>query len=280
MMISIIVCSTKSAEDCSYVKNIEDTIGNVDYELIWIDNSESTYSIFEAYNKGVQLSKGDYLCFAHEDIFYRSNSWGEIVVDAFARDFNVGMLGLVGGHVLTRISTCWWSTDRLRGVLWQGTVENGTYKSHLARWTKQDDTDKYAVSVDGVWMVIRKSLFSRIKFDSDTYSGFHFYDMDISMQVNCSGYKILIIDGVEVEHKSAGRVNASFYRNCIAFHKKWDKMLPIYSSLPSANDQRLFDISRVKQLLYHRVYFPLCAYFFRPTRRLVYFAASLLSHFK
>jgi hypothetical protein len=39
-----------------FVKNIADTIGT-EYELVHIDNSDTKYSILEAYNEGIRLSK-------------------------------------------------------------------------------------------------------------------------------------------------------------------------------------------------------------------------------
>ena len=75
-MISIVVCSRHPKIDIFLEKNIKDTIGNVKYEIVWIDNSRSKYSIFEAYNEGVLRSEGEYICFMHEDIVYWSNDWG------------------------------------------------------------------------------------------------------------------------------------------------------------------------------------------------------------
>ncbi len=52
-MISIIVCSKYSKIDDAFAENIKDSIGKVDYEIVWIDNSKKKFSIFEAYNNGV-----------------------------------------------------------------------------------------------------------------------------------------------------------------------------------------------------------------------------------
>ena len=75
-LISIIVCARDKKIAPSLSKNINSTIGDVDYEIVWIDNSSKQYSIFEAYNLGEQRSSGEYLCFMHEDILFHSNNWG------------------------------------------------------------------------------------------------------------------------------------------------------------------------------------------------------------
>jgi hypothetical protein len=45
-MISIIICSRTQTISSDLFENIKDTIG-CDYELVVIDNSENTYSIFD-----------------------------------------------------------------------------------------------------------------------------------------------------------------------------------------------------------------------------------------
>ena len=45
----------------------------------------------------------------------------------------------------------------------------------------------------GVWFCIRKKLFEHVKFDDKNYSGFHFYDIDISMQIQAQGFQIFSV---------------------------------------------------------------------------------------
>ena len=52
-MLSIIICSRHKILDKEFVDNIDATVG-IDYELVSIDNSENSHSIFSAYNQGSQ----------------------------------------------------------------------------------------------------------------------------------------------------------------------------------------------------------------------------------
>ena len=47
----------------------------------------------------------------------------------------------------------------------------------------EENKDIEAVAVDGLFFAMRKSLFDTIRFDKDTFDRFHFYDLDICMQV-------------------------------------------------------------------------------------------------
>ena len=101
-MISIIICSrTKTIKD-SLAFNIKKTIG-CEYELVIIDNSENQYSIFEAYNLGINKSKRDYLCFIHDDIFIHTVNWGHIVIEIFKNNIQIGLIGVAGAKVKTKI---------------------------------------------------------------------------------------------------------------------------------------------------------------------------------
>lgn len=73
-MISVIICSRAKIIKTNLFENIKNTIG-CNYELIVIDNSENKFSIFQAYNLGIEKSLGDYLCFLHDDVFIHTDGW-------------------------------------------------------------------------------------------------------------------------------------------------------------------------------------------------------------
>lgn len=76
-MISIVVCSRYPKIGVSLEKNINDTIGDVQYEIVWIDNPRNQYSIFEAYNEGVSRSKGEYIYVLCTKILFIGQMIGE-----------------------------------------------------------------------------------------------------------------------------------------------------------------------------------------------------------
>ena len=92
-MLSLIICSRTKDLPLILKENIESTIGT-EYELVVIDNSKNQYSIFSAYNEGVRRSKGDLLCFMHDDIMYDAVGWGNNVVRHFD-DPNTGLIGVL-----------------------------------------------------------------------------------------------------------------------------------------------------------------------------------------
>lgn len=227
-MISIIICSTQPSISSQLSVNIEKTIGeNEEYEIVCINNHNNCHSIFSAYAEGINRAKGDYLCFMHQDIIFHSKNWGKKIRKAFS-DKQIGMIGVIGTTFFSSAMAAWWNAPLLakKGKIIQGNTTNGIYKTYAVKYDNYT-SDDFVIAVDGLWMCIRKCLFKerKISFDYVTYSGFHFYDMDISFQVIEKGYKILIVD-IDIEHKSLGNVNDSFYEERINLQKKWGSFMP------------------------------------------------------
>lgn len=221
-MISIIICSRLRKCPLLFEEHIHATIGNVPYEIIWIDNSMNNRSMCQAYNYGVSQARYDYLCFMHEDIVFHSNDWGKTAIAAIS-DTSVGMLG-VQGCVYYCESTVYWTYSGFRKA---HIIKNNDGKKEKIIEQDYPCGDEVVV-IDGLWMFTRKSLFENtIKWDEGSYAHFHMYDMDISMQLIHKGYKIKIMEEIWIEHKSNGNFNKEFYEDSIIFHKKWDDILPV-----------------------------------------------------
>lgn len=235
-MISIIICN-KKANLCPVLEdNIRDTIG-VDYEIISIDNSHGQYSIFQAYNEGVARAKGDILCFMHDDILFRSKRWGRVIEDAFAADERMGALGVAGGHFMPDCP-CSWSTCKTTSFhVWQ-TKPDGSATEYKCT----DHTDgKHFVEVatlDGLFICIRHSLFNNIRFDNQTFRGFHCYDSDICMQVLATGYSVNVTFDIDIEHHSNGACDQQYYDNIEIWYKKWHSHLPITRGIQLTDSEK------------------------------------------
>lgn len=243
-MISCIICSRSSDISEELKKNIANTIGE-EYELIIIDNSKNIYSIFSAYNEGVRRSKGDILCFMHEDIIYHADDWG-IKIEKYFEDITIGLIGVCGSHFLSRAPIGWWKMAPFTSYSY---IQNGTESQEISLFKGDDDLID-AVVCDGLCLFIRSSLFDKICFDEKNYDGFHFYDMDICMQVIQKGYRVCILKEILLEHFSTGNMNKKWNDNLCVFYKKWNYCLPIYKGIDFP--QKVLD--HFENLLLHNYY--------------------------
>lgn len=228
VVFSIIICSRNKAIPEPLQRSIAETIG-VEYEVIVIDNSSKGYSIFSAYNEGVRRSKGEILCFCHEDILFHTPSWGTSIQKVLS-DESIGVVGVIGSHFLPRAPMYWWSSPFIS----QYSVNNDKGVVQL-----NDNREFFhgaiadVVTVDGVCFFVPRSLFDSIRFDDRTFQGFHLYDMDICMQVQALGKRVCVTDVLTIEHFwSEGsfkdqKYMAELNRNLELFYHKWEKDLPM-----------------------------------------------------
>lgn len=227
-MISLVICSRQQDIPQSLKDNIAETIG-VEYELVLVDNSKNLYSIFQAYNQGVQRAIFPYVCFMHEDILFHTVDWGVKVIEHF-KDKTIGLIGVVGGHYMPKCPASWWSTECHSGQILQGQFNDDKYTIEKFEWRryKPENSERVEVAVvDGLWFCVLKDLFLDIKFDEQVFSGFHCYDTDICCQISNTGYSVNVVFDILIEHKSYGNQDLSFYNERTKCFNKWAENLPL-----------------------------------------------------
>lgn len=232
--LSIIICSRSSEVSAAFAANVQATIG-VDYELVVIDNHANCYSIFSAYNEGVRRATGDILCFMHEDVTMHTRDWGQKVC-RHLQDPGIGALGVVGSHIVPAQGD-WRVGYTPYHVLSfvQRVPTFGRQPKYFTKLTrdglKGSLTD--VATLDGVWFCIRREDFAsgRLRFDQETFTSFHVYDLDISMQVADLGKRLVVCNDILLEHFSEGNYSSGFYDALMAFQQKWRLRLPVVTGM-------------------------------------------------
>ncbi|PBJ13851.1 glycosyltransferase [Flavobacterium sp. ACN6] len=219
-MISIIICSRTPEISASLLYNIQKTIG-VDYELIVIDNSENNYSIFEAYNIGFSKSKNGIVCFIHDDINMLTQNWGQVLIEIFDKNNDVGLVGVGGAKSKTKMPSAWWNcgeNDRCINI-------KQYFNGQKVHWhTGFDKTNlQEVVTIDGVFMATRKT--NSILFNTKL-KGFHNYDLNLSFEYLKNGYKIVVTNEILLEHYSIGTINKDWFLSSIFFYDLYKDILP------------------------------------------------------
>jgi glycosyltransferase involved in cell wall biosynthesis len=224
-LISVIICSINPARAEAVSRNVALTIG-VRHEIIVIDNRESKYGIGEAYNIGAARSRYDVLCFMHEDILFHTACWGEIVAATLA-DASIGLIGVAGNTYKTRTESGWWITaagvnTRRRNIIQHYAPAQTLHEVE----NPHNEVLSEVVVLDGVWLCMPKRVWQRHAFDAETLKGFHFYDLDISLQVKRT-HRVCVVHTILIEHYSAGSVNTDWLNLAVRFADKWKNSLPM-----------------------------------------------------
>ncbi len=223
-MLSIITCSRRPVPNESLVNNLKNTVG-LEYELISIDNSKNEYSIFSAYNKGIDLSKYEHLCFIHDDVDFKTQDWGQKVVKHLQIP-DSGIFGVAGGDIMSRVPNDWATLNPCAYMIYGQTA---TQDEEMVVFPNDyNQSTKSVLMLDGVFLFARKELFKTISFD-ESFNGFHGYDYDISLQSHVAGYTNYVIYDILLEHYSRGVMGHSYFSAQLKLHQKWGKYLPLFN---------------------------------------------------
>lgn len=232
-MISIIICNRGEKIISDLENNIKSTIGDIEYEIICINNEKGQYNIFQAYNIGVEKAKFPYLCFLHDDVRFHTLNWGGNVINHFS-DKDVGMIGVAGPTFLSKNPGIWWGINSESNPTYSTRQKNidtnrqNPKEQHTTNNNPFKEKVSEVVALDGLFFCIRKDLFDSIKFDEE-YGGFHFYDIDISLQVFNLKYKLVCVYDILIEHISVSNLSAEWIKSSRLFYNKWRGMLPVHS---------------------------------------------------
>lgn len=241
-MISIIICSRTQVLSKDLSENIDNTI-DCEYELVVIDNSENHYSIFEAYNLGIEQSKGEYLCFVHDDVLFSTKGWGKTIERIFSEDHFIGLIGVAGAKFKTKMPSPWWKTPENQKVM--HIIQHfGNGKIETESFGFNNKTRQEVVTIDGLFMVLRKK--TTIVFNSKI-QGFHNYDLNISFECIQKGYKIVVTNEILIEHFSTGSINASWVDSAFIVHDIYKSILPL--SVSSEKNMISFEVANAKRFI-------------------------------
>jgi GT2 family glycosyltransferase len=240
-MVSVIVCSRQPHAWDMHQRNVVKTIG-VDYEYVRIDNTAGAYGICGAYNKGITQARGDIFVFVHEDVFFMEPGWGETLTTKFARDERIGLVGVAGTQYLFADNPAWIRAGQpfIRGRVVHELDKGASYILSIFSW---DKSDAEVVAVDGLFFAIRANLFPGISFDEATFDKFHFYDLDICMQVRRTHTCIVTWD-ILLKHLSGGKADADWMEAGKKFLTKYK------NELPAATVATIPDLTNCKQALH------------------------------
>ncbi|MVN78986.1 hypothetical protein GO988_21865 [Hymenobacter sp. HMF4947] len=231
-MVSLIICSRSKGDLIKVSDSVANTI-NIAYEIISVDNSQGLYGICEAYNIGAAQAQYDLLCFMHEDIRFHTAGWGKVVVDILS-DSTIGVLGITGGQYQVAAPAAWWGCgldlcrENVLNVFPDGHTEMDLHNPEGQRLTD-------VAVVDGLWMCSRKEVWQQYPFDAQTFSEFHFYDVDYCTELFKHGLRVCVTFDLLIEHHSRGSVNTSWLHNALKYQEKRKGQLPfgVVSLTPS-----------------------------------------------
>ena len=226
-MISIVISSVNKQNLENVRQNIANSIG-VPHEIIVFENGEGDKGICKIYNEGARVANFDILCFMHEDIIIKTPNWGTAVINDFARNKSLGLLGIAGSSFKTQAPSGWgtpvYEVDT-NFYNYEQHFKHSGKKSMYAYHNPRDKKLEKVVVLDGVWLCTTRAVLSNCRFDEDLFKGFHCYDLDFSLTVG-QYFDVAVTFDVLLEHFSEGGYNREWFFDTLKLHEKWQAELP------------------------------------------------------
>lgn len=231
-MLSIIICSVDKQRLSNIQRNVAETIGDgVKYEIIAIDNSERKGSITAIYNEGARRAKYPCLLFVHEDVEFQTQDWFERILPCVSQP-DCGVIGFAGSRAKVRTPSGW-VQDKSWNVEYYSQMNKNGVISHHRRNLPHDVDFRQVVVLDGFALFMRREVWEEFPFDEKLLTGFHCYDIDISLSVG-QKYKNYVCGNIKVLHYSSGNFGEAWLRDTLKLHyEKWEPYLPVWVEEPS-----------------------------------------------
>jgi len=188
-------------------------------KIVFKENNKE--SLHKVYNKAIDFAiqeNIENLVLVHDDVILENYS--EEKLNTLFNKFDV--IGVAGTTEVKLEPPALWhimggglGSKNLHGAVAHGDEK----KKHM---TPFGTYPKRVVLIDGVFIAIKRKVFSKIRFDEKCPSKWHFYDLDYSMQCHKAGFKVGVGD-ILITHNSPGLTSFTeeFNKGQEWFLQKW-----------------------------------------------------------
>lgn len=140
-------------------------------------------------------------------------------------------------------------------------VKNGANNGAHLLFNPENKVKEEVVCLDGAFLSCKKKTWQLHKFDEQQFKGFHFYDLDFSLQVYKSALKNYVIYNILIEHFSTGNMDTHFLNDYLLFAEKWKAMLPMFIGTLSGKEVANYEgyaLTRTMQLMKKQIFCKAC----------------------
>ena len=138
-------------------------------------------SMCAGYNEAMKASKSEYKIYMHHDVRILDKYFLFYLLNIFAYDENIGMIGMVGTREFAEDGLVW--HGQLYGSWIEGKVDSATMYSCYETNELHD-----VLLADGLLLATRHDILWR----EDLFDSWHFYDASQCMEFKKAGYKVVI----------------------------------------------------------------------------------------
>ena len=215
---SFIICSVDAIRFRSISLAIQHRMAGREYEIVGVHDARG---MCEGYNRGVTRAKGEHLVFCHDDIDMLSPHFADRL-ERHLQAFD--LVGVAG-------------TDRLVSPIWTGAGPPHIFGqvAHFHEGASSYTVDQYGVprrvieniqAMDGLFLAARRQVLEKVRFDEETFRGWHMYDIDFTYGAFLAGLRLAVCCDLQLFHASPGKFDQSWVNDGELFMNKHRHRLP------------------------------------------------------
>lgn len=180
--ISFLTCvnNEETYKEClSYIEKLKVPSG---YE-VEIKSKRNAQSLTATYNELMESTDAKYKVYLHQDTFIINENFIEDILNIFKQNEDLGMLGVIGSKDMPS-SGVWWHTNDIIGKVY------AIYSPPMITQGDRnpDDYIEDVLVIDGLIMITQYDL----KWRSDIFNGWHFYDLSQCFEFIRNGYRVAV----------------------------------------------------------------------------------------
>ena len=139
-------------------------------------------SMCAGYNEGMTHSDAKYKVYMHQDVFIKNQRFLYEVLDVFAQDKKIGMIGIVGGNGMPKTGVVYRAWNE--GMVDCREPDLSYYLDTRQKRKQTCDVE----AIDGLIMITQYDLAWR----EDLFDYFDFYDVSQSFEFRKNGYRVVV----------------------------------------------------------------------------------------
>lgn len=144
-------------------------------------------SMTDGYHQAMEASDAKYKIYMHQDVFILYPFFLQSVLEIFASDKEIGMIGIVGTEKMAADGVMWHNWRR--GELYVGDIEGRFDEMSYDSYRYQLSDGLWNVqAVDGLMIITSQD----IPWRNDIFDGWDFYDVSQSFEMIRAGYKVVV----------------------------------------------------------------------------------------
>lgn len=213
---SFVICSVSDVRFNRVAQSIQSVWRDRSYDIARIGDARS---LAEGYMRGLTGVAGERIVFCHDDITFLGDAWPE----RLHRHLDIAdVVGTAGTSRLTTPAVTGNGDPHVYG--WVAHPHPGQRGRFVAGLFSFDQTAMPAQAVDGMLIATHRKIAQAIAFDSDTFTGFHGYDIDFTYRAHRAGCRVIAAPDLWLAHDSEGDFGDAWRHAAALLQRKFPEL--------------------------------------------------------